>query len=64
MRKSIGRMGGAILSAILPEAKAQACTEGWCETCNRTHHRCCKLCPGGKVCTYCGYGCPGGCVNY
>jgi len=63
MRRSIGQVGSAILSAILPQARAQACTDGWCEACSG-HHRCCKLCFGGKVCTYCGFGCPNGCINY
>ena len=65
MLRSIGRIGSALVNVLLPEAEAQACTSGWCEQNSKGQRRCCKLCTSGtKVCTYWGYGCPGGCVNY
>ncbi len=63
MRKAIGRVGTAIIEVLLPSAQAQACTDGWCETSSKGN-RCCKQCPGGKVCTAYGYGCPNNCDNY
>ncbi len=64
MRRAIGRVGSAIIDILLPDVKAEACTDGWCERNASGQGRCCKQCIGGKVCTYWGYGCPGGCINY
>lgn len=60
---TIRRAGSAVLNFLLPQAKAQACTDGWCETSSQGG-RCCKQCTGGKVCTRWGFGCPNGCSNY
>lgn len=53
MLRGIGRAGSAVLEALLPTARAQACTDSWCEHKKGRGHRCCKLCPpnGNKVCT-------------
>ncbi len=64
MRQSIGRVGTTILERLLPSAKARACTTGWCEKSSSKGKRCCKQCPGGKVCTSWGFGCPNNCDNY
>jgi hypothetical protein len=64
MMRSMGRLGSALLDALLPQATAKACTDGWCETSAGGRKRCCKQCVGGKVCTAWGYGCPNGCANY
>jgi hypothetical protein len=50
MRQSIGRTGSRILELLLPSARAQACTTGYCVV-SGSRHRCCKFCPGtGTVC--------------
>ncbi len=64
MMRSIGRVGSAVLDALLPQAKAQACTTGWCERNSAGRRRCCKQCTGGKVCTAWGSGCPNNCDSY
>jgi hypothetical protein len=52
MLRVIGRAGSAVLETLLPGARAQACTDSWCEHQSGKGHRCCKLCTGGnKVCT-------------
>ena len=64
MLRSLGRAASAVVDALLPQAEAKACTDGWCETASNGQSRCCKQCNGVKVCTYWGYGCPNGCYNY
>jgi hypothetical protein len=64
MRRSIGRFGSAVIEFLLPQSRATACTDGWCERNSSGQGRCCKQCTGGKVCTYWGFGCPNGCANY
>jgi len=65
MLKSIGRVASAAIQFLIPEAEAQACTDGFCETSAGGRKRCCKICVGGnKVCTAWGFGCPNGCANY
>lgn len=50
MRGSIGRFGTAVLEVLLPSARAEACTTGYCQQ-SGTRRRCCKYCPGtGTVC--------------
>lgn len=64
MLKSLGRTAGKVIEILIPRARAQACTSGWCESSSRGR-RCCKLCTGGtKVCTSWGYGCPNNCAYY
>jgi hypothetical protein len=64
MLRSIGRLGSVVVDALLPQARAQACTTGFCETSSKGK-RCCKICTGGtKVCTSWGFGCPNNCDNY
>ena len=64
MSRSIGRLGSAVLELLLPSARAQACTDSYCEQ-SSGRRRCCKTCPGGVIactpwtsgsCT--GYHCP------
>lgn len=50
MRASLGRFSAAVLEVLLPSARAQACTTGYCQQ-SGTRRRCCKYCPGtGTVC--------------
>lgn len=65
MAKVVGRLGAAVLNALLPSVTAQACTLPWCESKAGGWYRCCKLCTGGvKAClpwghTNCNiYSCP------
>lgn len=68
MRRSIGRVGSALLNSLLPPARAQAstfgCLPGYCETGKACDPRCCKVCNGVKTCTPCNFGCPDACSNY
>lgn len=51
MRKSVSRIGSAVLELLLPSAQAQACTQPWCENNSTgTKHRCCHQCPNGTLC--------------
>ncbi|HZM83505.1 MAG TPA: hypothetical protein VFC19_47930 [Candidatus Limnocylindrales bacterium] len=53
MLRRIGKVGSAVIDALLPGTKAEACTVPWCEKRDgRNQHRCCKICTGGiKICT-------------
>ncbi|GIH05573.1 hypothetical protein Rhe02_36400 [Rhizocola hellebori] len=53
MLRRIGKAGSALIDALLPGTKAEACTDSWCEKRSGVNqHRCCKLCTGGvKACT-------------
>jgi hypothetical protein len=49
MLRTIGKVGSAVIDALLPGTRAEACTPPFCE--GRTHngvrqHRCCMLCTG------------------
>jgi hypothetical protein len=48
MRKSIGRLSSSVIEALLPSAKADACTDSWCQT-SGTKVRCCKICTSGTT---------------
>jgi hypothetical protein len=51
MRRGFGRVGSALLNALLPQTRAQACTDSFCEHRAGKGHRCCMICTSGKVCS-------------
>ncbi|MGI8666565.1 MAG: hypothetical protein ACR2N4_11120 [Jatrophihabitans sp.] len=48
MTKTFGKVGSAVLEALLPSARGQACTDSYCQQ-SGSRRRCCKVCPGGVV---------------
>ena len=51
MLRRIGKLGTSLVEALIPSARAQACTPGFCEHQDGKGHRCCKICTGGvKIC--------------
>jgi len=64
MLRRIGKLGTSVVEALIPSARAQACTPGFCEHQSGKGHRCCKICTGGqKICgSWSGAG-TGGCTG-
>ncbi len=60
--RTFRRIGSSIMETLLPTARAQACTPGYCD---HAKNRCCKMCTGGvKICASRGSGCADNCFGF